>query len=752
MLDRGTWRTRPAEGPHRASKNTTIEEIVAHDGRLTWKAATFEHVNGTARLRTRSNLDVSAISAQLGATRWTAYGVVGWGDVQRAWVATRFAIDYHGDVRGRGEVFYTPGRLEGEIDELTLAAPIATRLIGGRTPLRILGRVEGAPDQLRAVAHAAQDRRALMVRALIDGPRRVVSVDARLAGGPRPIRLRTRARIRGAVLDVSTFDAAIGGSRLVGSGVAGTRALRASMSLRLAPAEARLLGLRTTALIQARVALDGAPRDLGIRARASVAGSQILVRGRGDVRARRGRARVVVDNLQLARVTAGAPPITVSTTMSLDGGWLNHALVADVKVAGGRMAVGSRTFDQLDGAGRVRLTRRGEAMIQRLSGRLGGHGSRPRLAVRGHLQWAPERIELRDATVSVADSRWTGDLTYVRQGAAGGPHVSARADAMTLSPGLVAQVLRRRPPNAWVGRARLEGMPADLAVQAAVTTNLGPATLEGRLRRSDGVVQLSDVEAHLGDSHVRGSVRLGRGRLTAALDELVLAPSLVHDAFPAVVPMWPLRIHGTADGPLDALDLALKLDAGPSTADLRGQVAVPTRRFHLVGHLDSFDLSVVGQSKARVRGNLDLMADGRLAGGGVVGTLNVRNARGYMLESPFYRGLVEASFKGLAVEVTRARVEVPGAKIAGRGRGAYGQGFHFAYGLVITNALALRHVSQTLRVLIGLNGILPGRTVEGEIDKRPGDKVELTYRVLPIGASQLVFLYRMITGGMPDLR
>lgn len=361
-------------------------------------------------------------------------------------------------------------------------------------------------------------------------------------------------------------------------------------------------------------------------------------------------------------------------------------------------------------------------------------------------------MALHGATVSLADSAWTGDVTYLRRGAPGGPRVTARVDAMTLSPQLLAHVLRRRPPKAWIGRGALDGAPDDLAVQAEATTNLGPASLSGRLRRGDGVVQLSGVEARLGGSYARGSARLGRGRLTASLDELSLAPALVHQLLPAVAPMWPLHIRGTVDGPLDALDLALRLDAGPSTAVVRGQLAVPARRFHLVGHLDSFDLSVVGQSKARVRGTLDLTADGRLAGRGVDGTLSVRNARGYMLESPFYRGLVDARFNELAVDVTRARVEVPGAKLAGRGSGAYGKGFHFGYGLVITDALALRHVSKTLRVLIGLNGILPGRTVEGAIKKRPGEKVEFTYHVLPIGAAQLVFLYRVMTGGMPDLR
>ena len=61
--------------------------------------------------------------------------------------------------------------------------------------------------------------------------------------------------------------------------------------------------------------------------------------------------------------------------------------------------------------------------------------------------------------------------------------------------------------------------------------------------------------------------------------------------------------------------------------------------------------------------------------------MSVRNARGYMLESPYYRGLVEAHLDGLAFDVTRARVEVPGAKITGRGSGGYGKGFRFVYGL-----------------------------------------------------------------------
>ena len=47
---------------------------------------------------------------------------------------------------------------------------------------------------------------------------------------------------------------------------------------------------------------------------------------------------------------------------------------------------------------------------------------------------------------------------------------------------------------------------------------------------------------------------------------------------------------------------------------------------------------------------------------------------------------------------------------------------------------------------------LPGRSVEGEIEKLPDGEIELTYRVLPIGAAQLVFLYRVLTGKMPDFQ
>ncbi|MCU1281678.1 MAG: hypothetical protein JWM53_5224, partial [bacterium] len=387
----------------------------------------------------------------------------------------------------------------------------------------------------------------------------------------------------------------------------------------------------------------------------------------------------------------------------------------------------------------------------RLSGRWASRRGRPPIAARGQLRWRADWIAFTAATVSLADSRWSGDAAWVRGRAGGTQRISARADAMTLSPELVAQLFGRRPSQPWVGSAELDGAPEDLALRVDASTPLGRFSAAARLRRGDGEVELARVEAQLGDSRLRGSGHFRRGRLTAAVDELVLAPALVHELSPVLDPLWPLFVRGAVDGPLDALDLALRVDGGPSTTALRAQLSWPTRRFRLAGHVDTFTIAVLQRRRSHVRGTFELAGEGQLVHDGVVGTLTLRNARGFMMTSPFYRGLADLRFDGRRVELERARVEVPGAKIAGRGHAAYGQGFHVGYGVVITNALALRHVPQTLRVIIGLNGILPGRTIEGTLDQRPGKKIDFSHHVLPIGVSQLKFLYRVVTGGVPPV-
>jgi hypothetical protein len=704
-LDRGRWRALPPGRPR--GRSTTIERIVARHGRLTVRGVAFENVSGSASLHSRSNLDVHAVSARIGSARLTAYGIVGWG-AQRSWVATRMAVRAPRYVSATGEIFYTPGRLEGAIDELALAAPFATKLVGGRGALHLKGAVQGAPDRLVASAHASQDGRALRIRALIDGPRRAASFDATLAGGLRPIRVHARARYAAGTLSVPTVRAAIGNSWLDGTGSLRRKTLRASLTLSLAPAEARWLALRTQSPIRTRLTLDGPLTALVVHARARLGAARLAVSARADVTRRRGHAVVVADDLRIAQLFARAPEIAVSTALTLDGRWVRHALVAEVRVARGRLTVGGRTFDHLDGAAGVRIARSGDADIRRLSGRWASRRGQPPIAARGQLHWRADRIAFSAATVSLAGRRWRGD-------------------------------------------AELEVAPQELALRVDGTTELGPLAVAARVRRGDDAVQLSRVEARLGDSLLVGGANLRGGRLTAAVDELVLAPALVHDLWPALDPRWPIRVHGIVDGRLEALDLALHVEGGPSIAELRAQLSWPARRFRLVGHLDTFGSAVLQRSRSNVRGTAELAGEGWLVGDGVVGTLALRNARGYMMTSPFYRGLADLSFDGRHVELERARVDVPGARIAGRGHGAYGQGFHIGYGVVITDAFALRHVSDSLRLLIGLNGILPGRTIEGTLEQRPGQKIELTHRVLPIGAAQLVFLYRVVTGRVPDV-
>jgi hypothetical protein len=533
------------------------------------------------------------------------------------------------------------------------------------------------------------------------------------------------------------------------------------MTIRLAPAEAGWFSLRTQAPLSAKVALEGPVGDLHLRARANLESSRVVVQGRFDVPARRGRAEVVAQNLRPERLVAGAPPIVVSAVLTLDGRLVQRAIAADVRLARGRLTVGQRIFDELDGAGVVRVarhpTRDSEATIHQLTGRFISHRRQPKIAARGTLRWTRERLALLDATLSFADSRWTGSATYLRpqrrkglrNGVAGKPHVSVRVDTMTLSPDLIAEALRYRPRAAWTGRAKLDGTTEDLALQLETKTELGPAAVTARLQRGKGI-HLTVADLHLGDSRMRGTAHLERGRLTASVDELVLAQTLVHGLLPALDPVWPIRLQVVADRPLDAFDLKIGLHAGPSVAKLHGRLALKARRFQVVGHVDRFDLLVLKQTKTRVQGTLELAGEGRLAGGGVIGTLNIRKARGFMMTSPFYRGRVDARFDGQNFEVTEARVEVPGAKIAGTGGGQYGKGFRIGYGVVITDAFALRNVPSPLRVIIGINGILPGRSVEGAITKRPGKEIEVTHRVLPIGISQLVFLFRILTGKLPS--
>src|SRR5262249_3072154 len=89
-LDRARWRV-PSGRAAQAGPTTDVlvDEIIAHDGQVSWKRAAFTRVNGTATLHSISHLDVHGVSARVAGNVLHAFGTVGWG-LRPAWVATRF--------------------------------------------------------------------------------------------------------------------------------------------------------------------------------------------------------------------------------------------------------------------------------------------------------------------------------------------------------------------------------------------------------------------------------------------------------------------------------------------------------------------------------------------------------------------------------------------------------------------------------------------------------------------------------------
>jgi hypothetical protein len=747
MVERGTWKSRRG----RRGAETTIWRIVATDGRLKWKKATLDKMTGTATLHSSSTLHVRALSARLGTTHLAAYGSVGWGDAQPTRVAARYSVRARDQLRGTGEVVYTPGWLEGQVAPLTISAPLAAKIFGGRESIDIRGAFRGRPRQVGVLADARRGKWRLRLRGLVEEHGRRFSVTGKLVGAPSPISIEARAERMAGILSLPIFKLRAGGSALDATARLNRRAVHALLSVRLAPTEAEWLALSTHGPLQTRVSIEGPLRDLRVRARATLERTRALVRARCDVPARRARGALVIDGLQPARIAAGAPSLVFSGSLLLDGRIVEHAAHGTFAVAHGRVTVRGRTLDAIESTGDVRLASESRLILRRLSGLFIGHRVRSPFSARGMLRWTRDRIELLDGAISSLDSHWTGSATYLRTGTNRSP-LDVRVNTMVLSPLLVARLLRYRPSEPWSGRVRLAGSLKNLSLESDGITDLGPARLVARLDRAKGSTRLSIVDCHVGDSRMHGVAELERGRLTASIHELVLSPGLIHKVQPALHPNWPMHFHASADGPWSALDLRLGFDAGPSTAELRAQVALRTKRFRLVGHLDRLDLLVFTSTGTRAQGSLEFLAEGRLGNGGIIGQLMIRKARGYLVTSPFYRGLLDIRLDGRSFEVTEARVDIPGAKIAAGGGGRYGKGFRIGYGVVVTDALALRKVPRPLRLLIGINAILPGHSVEGSIRKRPGKKVEVVHRVLPIGIAQLVFLFRILTGEVPSFQ
>ena len=732
-LDRARWVTSADDG--QPSRDVFVKRIVAHEGQATYKRMAFTCLSGTATLHSSSHLDVHGVSSRVAGAVLHAFGTVGWAD-QRTWVATHVAVDRPGRLHGAGALFYTPEYLEGDIDELTVGAVVATRWIGGRGPLRLHGRVEGVGTRVWSDLRAQQDQRSLHLRVSVDRARQEASIGARIGGARRPIRLRARVRHRPGTIVVSALHAAVGGSRLDGRGRLARRNLRMGLRLHLVPSEARLLGLEPAAPIDARLWAHGPRRALDVSGQAEMEAAQLSWRGRVDLSSRAGALRLFARAVQPARLVRGPPAMVVSGTVDVAGRVIAHALVGSVRLASGTIDVqGHRLSDVVADTPEARLGRDGELRFSRLS----GFWKRRRFAASGVLRWNSQRIEVRDAVADFAGAHAQADARYQLAERQLLMHVAP----LSLSRALVSRLLGRPFPRGWTGKAVLAGRRGDVTIGVEAKTIFGTLLVATHMLRTGTNIELQTVEARLGDSHLAGAVHYHAGHIDASLKELVLSPSLVHQLAPKLMPAWPIRLHGALAGQ-HVLGLRAELDAGPSTVRISGRLAA--RQFQLAAYLDNFDLTVLRPSTKRVRGTLELALSGRFDRGGVVGTLAVRDAHGAILDAPFYHGVADAQLDGRGFTLSRAVAQLPGAKVIAKGSGALGKGGRIEYGVVITNALAVRQLPKGLRTLIGINSILPGRSVAGAITKRPGQGFEVSYRVLPFGVAQLEFLFRVLTG------
>jgi hypothetical protein len=320
---------------------------------------------------------------------------------------------------------------------------------------------------------------------------------------------------------------------------------------------------------------------------------------------------------------------------------------------------------------------------------------------------------------------------------------------MSLSPSLVEEALHRRPSKAWPGNASFVWTPGGSALAFALATEEGPVNGVARLRRERGGLELPSIDLAVGGSRFRGAARVKNGEIVASLDELLLQPRLVHRLLPALEPARALRIEGAAAGPLHALDLHLLARAGASTARLRGRVDLRARSFRLVAIVDTFYLQSIKQTRTS-RINLELSLSGRLVNGGIAGTLTVRHVWGTIEELPLEAARLDATLNGPRFNVDQILIGVPGAVLEGKGGGTY-RDFHVGYGVVITDALELKKVPESLRLMVGLTALTPGRSVVGAIRRHHGGEIENVHHAIPPPFRFVSLLYRLLSGHPPHL-
>ena len=181
---------------------------------------------------------------------------------------------------------------------------------------------------------------------------------------------------------------------------------------------------------------------------------------------------------------------------------------------------------------------------------------------------------------------------------------------------------------------------------------------------------------------------------------------------------------------------------------MRGLVDVPARRFRLLAALDAVRPVDLEETKAIARITLELSLNGRVVPGGVAGTLTVRHALGSLAGMSLYRGRLDAHLDGPRFKLDQLLLDLPGVTLAAKGGGTY-RDFHIGFGVVITDALELRQMPKSLRVMVGLTQLVPGPSVVGSVQRRNGGKLEASHTTIPPGLRWLVLLYDLVRGRLP---
>jgi hypothetical protein len=517
----------------------------------------------------------------------------------------------------------------------------------------------------------------------------------------------------------------------------------------VAPAEAAVIGIHPAAPIRLRAALAGPPRALDVRVQGRLHAAQVALFGRMDAFDHRGHVRFVARDVDLSRIFRNATPLVFSGAFRFEGALRQHTGVeGHLSVTNGSMRVAGLSFDRLRGAGRVRLGRSGEAQVDALSGQLRGRRLR-QIATQAVIRWDRKSVRCDVSRAVLDGNRAAGEVGYTLDPVTRQPFVTVNAQSLSLSPSLLQEALHRRPSRAWPGHAKLVWMGNELRLTFALDTDEGPASGRARLRRGGGVLELTGVDVAVGGSRLRGAARVKNGEVVASLDELLIQPRLLHWRWPSLEPARPLRIQGAAAGPLHALDLHLLATSGASTARLRGRLDLHARSFRLVAVLDTFYLQSIKQTR-RSRINLELSALGRLVDGGVSGTLTVRHVWGKIEGLPLDAGRLDVKLDGPKFQVEQVLLGVPGAVFEGKGGGTY-RDFKVGYGVVITDALELRKVPESLRLIVGLTALTPGRSVVGAVQRHAGGNIKITHHTIPPPFRIVNLLYHVLTGHPPHL-